>query len=112
MGFFSRKPKYTQQEIWRQVGTLAGDILECEANNDMMLVMSGVVHISTMISSFKKHIDVNVDRNSLMAEFVDATGVHDMVRLENIVRHVIRGIGSTDSVEQRGQIMLSFFKGQ
>lgn len=111
MGLFSSspKPKYSDQEIARQLGTGCEDIISLDPKSPMFAIQSTAM-LGPMIVNAKKYFGIDVEAGSIMARYVKSVRDHDIADIERVTHALINMLLVDNDIQGRGRTLWSCFK--
>lgn len=112
-GLFRRKPKFTPQEMFEQLGKVTDDIVSAAAeSSDIAAGIKGAVVVLAILEESKRIFDLTVKPNTIFARFALAAKEQDIVTLTKMTREMASALGQVTDVSHKGALIHFWFNGE
>lgn len=111
-GLFRRKPKYTAQQIFEQLGESAKGIMSAATEtDDIMVALKGAAVVSVIIKESKRCFGLNVRTDTIFARLVLAVQEEDLTKMAEMTKEMANALGQVQDPIHRGGLIYFWFNG-
>ena len=109
---FKKKPKYSLEELFNQLGTSAKQITEvASGENDLEVALKGIAVVNSILINSKKFFGLKPKPNSIFARYLIAFDERDFTKIAEMIRNMADALSKVSDIKHKGALIYFWLNG-